>query len=523
MKVNTFLSLGIFASLFLIGCTSSDDNNGVIDDQQVLPDMAAPQTVRLGKRSTVEIDIPANALPSRQPLTVNVRTDVVRKGAIPVGQSVEFSPGGLTFTSPVRVRQALPAPSPMRRYAAFASSTTTDVWVRRGRGRKLGPGAGPQTEVWEVEADTTGLWAFVEEADEVTVVDAGVPADAEAPVDVMPLPAPAALVTDAPAINFGDVVLGSQSPSQTIVVTNTGAMNTGAISVSLTADVSGTFAVKAGSTCQGADLAGAQTCAIQVFALPGQGVPIGGTMLIMSSSGAQAMVTLTVKGVKPPLLGASTANLSFLPAPINATGESKLVTITNTGDLPTGPIAIELKGTDATSFSVTANTCTGALMAGKTCMATITFTPAKVGNAVASLVASGSPGGAAVTNLGGTGQASDQGARLVFTNPAAGGNQVNFNESATNTCSDPIVFTVTNQGAYISEAITFAFTGADADDFVVLPTGDGCSGKRLPAASSCMTTFNICANNFGLHYATVTVSAKAAAASSSLDLYGYSY
>lgn len=515
--------VGVIATaLHLVACTSSRDDNGVIDDQQILPDVAAPQTVRLGKRSAIEVDVPANVLPSRQPLTVNVRTDVVRKGAIPVGQSVEFAPGGLTFTAVVRVRQALPTPSPMRRYVAFQSTTTTDTWVRRTPGRKVVQTASEGFEVWELDADTTGLWAFVEEADVLPVPDAGVPADADVPVDVMPIPRPAALLLNPASLDLGEIVIGAQSPSQVVTVTNVGEMNSGALVVAFAADVLGTFAQRAASTCEGADLAPGATCIVQVFAAPAQGAPLSGTMSITSPSGAQGIVALAVKGIKPPLLTANNANVAFLPAPINATGESKMVTITNTGDLPTGPIDLAIAGADVASYAIAENACGAPLGKGQVCTVTITFLPAKVGNTVATLSATAGPGGTLVVNLTGTGQSSDQGAKLVFTNPPTGGSQVNFNESATNMCSDPIVFTVTNQGAYISEAIAFTFAGTDTDDFLALPTNDGCSGKRLAAGGSCMTTFNLCANNFGLHYATVTVSAKAAA-SSSLDLYGYSY
>lgn len=110
----------------------------------------------------------------------------------------------------------------------------------------------------------------------------------------------------------------------------------------------------------------------------------------------------------------------------------------------------------------------------------------------------------------------------MFTSPPLASMQVNFNETATNICSMAITFTVANQGAYISEPISIAFSGTDADDFVVLPMGDTCTRKRLPVGATCEAVLNRCPNNFNLHYATATVSAKAAMPSS-INLYGYSY
>ena len=55
--------LALAASL-VGGCSSDTNVNGVVDDQQIVPDNATAQTLRVGKRLSVEIDLPTNAFPS---------------------------------------------------------------------------------------------------------------------------------------------------------------------------------------------------------------------------------------------------------------------------------------------------------------------------------------------------------------------------------------------------------------------------------------------------------------------------
>lgn len=526
----SWVATGFVAAATVIACSSSPDtSNGTIEDQQQVADNVSPQTVRIGKRVSVEIDIPANVLPERQPLTVTVRTNVVRKGATAVGSSVEFQPAGLRFNSVVRVRQPLPIPTPLRRYAAFQSLPDSDSWVRRAPGRKLlksDPMA--TTEVWELDADTTGLWVFAEEEIPTTIPtpDAATSPnpDAATEPDTAPLPIekPAALMVNTSFVDFGSIVFGTRASATAITVVNTGELSTGKISLALTGDPLGGFAFLDPSLCEGANLPSGGTCIVRIVAEPKQAVNAEGLLAITSASGAMASVSFAVTGIKPPQLAANVSQLTFKPAPIDATAETMPLVLRNAGDLDTGTATFSIKGPDAESFRIDAGSCNKPLPKDATCTANVTMVAAKMGSLVATIEATSSPGGTIIVDLVGTGLTAANGAKLVFTAPPLVGMQVNFDEQATGVCSRAIDFTITNQGLYASDPIALAFSGTDADDFVAVADFDACTGKRLPINGTCIVRINFCANNFGLHYATLTASARASI-SGAIDVYGYSY
>lgn len=286
----------------------------------------------------------------------------MRKGAVPVGPTVEFSPAGFTFSSPARVRQVLPAPQIRRVYVAYQSQPTTDTWVRRARSRKL-PQPGPEgTEVWELDADTTGLWMFAEEDNEIPVAtpDAGSPpVDAEPPPQDVG-PALMAVLVPSPAIQaFGEVLIGKQAAADDVVIANAGNAPSGPMAVTFMSATPGVFDQRAGNTCEGANLSPAATCTLKVYAGPTQVGTFAGTVIVQSGSGASTTLALTVTGIRPPALSAGLTKRSFKPAPIDATGETLALDLENKGDLPTGPITFSLKGADALSFSVNLGSCAG--------------------------------------------------------------------------------------------------------------------------------------------------------------------
>ena len=523
-----WVTIGLMAVATVIGCSSSPDkSNGTVDEQKVVADNATPQTVRVGKRVSVEIDIPANVLPRRQPLTITVRTDVVRKGATPVGSSVEFQPAGLTFNGVVRVRQPLPTPPPMRRYAAFQSLPDTDIWVRRAPGRKL-PTVDPLalTEVWELDADTSGLWVFAQEDVPASVPVIEPTPDAAATADTAPLPVatPAALMVNTSFVDFGNIVIGTRAQATLITVVNTGELPSGRITLSLTGEPLGGFAFLDLSLCDGADLPSGGTCVVRVIAEPKQVVNAAGILSIVSATGAMASVSFAVTGIKPPQLVAKVAQLGFKPAPVDATAETLQLVLSNDGDLASGPIAFALKGPDAASFRIDAGTCVKPLTKSEVCTVNITMIAAKIGDLTATIEATAGPGGTAVVDLLGTGLSAANGAKLVFAVPTATmGSDVYFKEFSIGACSSSLVeFTVANQGQYTSEAVVITLSGPQASDYAAVASGDTCSGKRLAIDETCTFTLKVCSNVYGDHRATVTVSAKASTQSATASMYAYS-
>jgi hypothetical protein len=114
---------------------------------------------------------------------------------------------------------------------------------------------------------------------------------------------------------------------------------------------------------------------------------------------------LTAIAVDGATLGLSLNTKSFGTLGVNA-GDSAptTFTVTNTGATSSGPLAVALEGTDATSFNISFSDCPlAALASGKTCHVDVRFNPATTGNKVASLSVTATPGGVARASLYGTG------------------------------------------------------------------------------------------------------------------------
>lgn len=85
------------------------------------------------------------------------------------------------------------------------------------------------------------------------------------------------------------------------------------------------------------------------------------------------------------------------------TTPQQTVTVTNTGEQPTGPLAATMAGADADQFSITGSTCEQILEPGATCQILVRFRPTTAGEKAASLVVSASGGLVANGTLAGRG------------------------------------------------------------------------------------------------------------------------
>ena len=109
-------------------------------------------------------------------------------------------------------------------------------------------------------------------------------------------------------------------------------------------------------------------------------------------------------------IGLSDAKLQFSTAPtpfgvVDANApKTETLTVTNTGGVPSGNLAVETKG--AAFGVVPGGTCmNGApLASGASCTVIVQFAPAAIGPVTGSISVSATPGGSASADLGGTGQ-----------------------------------------------------------------------------------------------------------------------
>ena len=103
------------------------------------------------------------------------------------------------------------------------------------------------------------------------------------------------------------------------------------------------------------------------------------------------------------------AALAFMPATVDfgdtATNSFRVFTIevTNTGEQPSGTVAVTLSGADAGQFVLTSG-CSGALAPGARCTTSLRFAPTSVGAKTASLSCNASPGGSSSITVAGAGR-----------------------------------------------------------------------------------------------------------------------
>jgi len=212
--------------------------------------------------------------------------------------------------------------------------------------------------------------------------------------------------TNAP---FGSVAQGSTSTPVSFTVTNTGQAATGA----LTAMIAGSTDFKiTTNNCDGKSLAGAGTCTVAVVFTPSAAGSRSGTLRASATPGGTASAGLTGTGLRPATLSASPAFYDFGNIEVGVGSAPTTITITNTGDVATGPLML----TNSAPTEITAtNGCTGALAAGASCALMVTFKPSAAGAGGGTLAVTGSPGGTVSISLSAQGML-----RLTIANTGTG-------------------------------------------------------------------------------------------------------
>jgi hypothetical protein len=163
----------------------------------------------------------------------------------------------------------------------------------------------------------------------------------------------------------------------------------------------------------------------------------------------------------PPVVKLSTTSLNFGNEVLDATSASKTVTLKNTGTATLTFAGVPVI-TPNTNFTITSNTCSSALVAGKSCKVSVEFDPTSLGALIASLAftdnASNSPQTVA---LSGTGVLS---ATLLPASDTYGPRKVGTTSAAR-------TFTVANNQPVALANIAISTTG----DFAVSATTCGAS------------------------------------------------
>jgi hypothetical protein len=203
-----------------------------------------------------------------------------------------------------------------------------------------------------------------------------------------------------PTLNFGDVDVGSQSPPQNAVLTNTSGV---VINLSVITPPSAPFAITANGC--GGQLPAGGSCTITVVFKP---TVVGGaaSAIIISGDGLSVSVSLVGNGRPLPSAGSLTiapAAANFGTAQVGTSLPARAFTVSNPGQTAVTFSGVSLNGVGADQFAIASNTCTGSLGAGATCTIAVSATVTREGSMAATLAVLGTGGQSAQAALRVTG------------------------------------------------------------------------------------------------------------------------
>lgn len=207
-------------------------------------------------------------------------------------------------------------------------------------------------------------------------------------------------------IDFHARAIGQTSAPIPVVVTNTGAVATGPLAVTIDA---GKYSITADG-CSGQAVPSQGTCTFSVVYAPTGTQPLGGggdfsNFRVTGTPGGRTFATAAGYGAT---ILFDEWQFLFPNTTIGATSAPKTLTVTNTQSFSIGPITSDLQFLTA-AFVVQQDTCNGAtLAAGATCTYRVAFTPTATGLVAGSIFAKapdvGTLKASAGVTVGGTGQ-----------------------------------------------------------------------------------------------------------------------
>lgn len=185
------------------------------------------------------------------------------------------------------------------------------------------------------------------------------------------------------SLTFTTELIGTTSPAQNAVLTNTG---TATVTVGVIA-ASGQFSET--NNC-GTSLAAGASCTISVVFKPTtQGTDKGAVKVTDNAAGSPQMLTLTGTAT---VVSLTPSAVSFGTQKAGTTSGAQTMTIMNHGAATLTVKKIAVTGTGAADFAQT-NTCGTSLAAGASCSASVTFAPKTTGNFTALLSVADNGGG----------------------------------------------------------------------------------------------------------------------------------
>ncbi len=292
------------------------------------------------------------------------------------------------------------------------------------------------------------------------------------------------IVTLSPtSLTFASQLVGTVSPTQTIILTNSGVSTLTITSIV----VSGDYGIA--SACSVLIPAGGKCSIIVSFAPSAAGTRTGTVSVTDNAPGSPQTVSLTGTGIAP-AVSLSPTSLTFPTQLVSTTSSGQTVTLTNTGTAALTVSTISITGADPTDFQET-NTCGTSVAANASCTISVAFRPKARGVRTASIsIADNASGSPQTVALSGT--------ATVVTLSAA---SINFGTEAVGKTTAPNTLTLTNGAGIALGVSSITITGANPTDFAQTNT----CGNSVAANATCTISVTFTPTKKGARAASVSI------------------
>ena len=287
--------------------------------------------------------------------------------------------------------------------------------------------------------------------------------------------AKALLAVTPSSFDYGAVVVGSSSATQTYTVKNIGLATSGLLTVALGGADPSSFSQD--STTCGAKLAVGASCTVSVHYLAVAAGTSTATLSVTAAPGSTATVSLQGTGSSPAALSITPTTFDFGAVALGSESGTQSFAVTNTGQGTSGPLTLAVAGAQQADFAAGTTSCGDPLPGGASCTIEVRYAPSVAGMGTATVSVTSSPGGTASVVVQGTGITP----AVLAMDPTT----FDFGSALVGASTAAQTFTVTNTGQAASGAVSVTSTGTNAAAFVI--DGTTC-GAALAGGASCTVT-----------------------------------
>jgi hypothetical protein len=244
-----------------------------------------------------------------------------------------------------------------------------------------------------------------------------------------------------------------------------------------------------------------QTCEFDIGFGPTAVATETATVTISAPGTASTTLSIQGEGVKQAALKSSPTSHDFGTIMQGQPSGAETFTITNGGNVTTGPINVSLTGNDPGEFQLGADTCAGKTLAGGAmCTIQVTFAPDTnaSGGVRATLQIDATPGGPLPVTL--------KGNAATPASLSIGPGSHGFGTVAQGMPTSPFTFTVSNNGSTPSGTPTVTESGANKADFTL--GADTCTGHAIAGNATCTISVAFKPSTLAAESASFTVNAS---------------